>query len=428
MPVNTSIYQAQQPVQAPDVGAMAQRALTLSNLGMQNQQQQINMQTQQAMREAYAANTNPDGSINRTGMLSAIGRVNPQAAMEMSKQFNAMDMAQAQKNAAQADAAEKTLTVTGPAFEYLAKLPEDQRAQAYGGVMKQLSDQGIDVSRMKPTYDPNSFNQYYSTWRQSKPSLEAQVQQSTIAKNQAETALTPVKYKSEVFGSRSPTQAIQEDYNKDVKPIRESQIAMRQMMDNYNNPSPQGDASLKLNAFKIKFPTAPDVNSLEELSKAQGLSDQMKAYISHNLQGTLDPNTRANLMRDAISTYRANYGTYQDTAKRYEGMAQKRNIPLGGMTDEPELTKTFNDAMDFQKQIGPYVPPAERGGGIISGAGKLLSSLVGSAAPKSAVASEKAVPSSSDQAALDWLKNPKTDAASPEAFAVRAKLKRKGLL
>jgi len=374
MPIDTSMYQTIQApqVQYPQPAQLAETSLRLSDLALQNQSLQMQRIAQQrkiaqtqGIQQAYMDNTDPtSGQVDRQGFLSTLGK-NPYTASlatTYATNFAAQDKAQADAKSAQLDVANKTLNITGRAFDYLHDLTEDQRSQAYPGVIQQLKDQGVDTSRMDHPYDPQLFQQYYGTWQKSKPALENALTQANINKTQADVGLLPLQKQNEQFGTRSANAELSQQYNKDVAPIKSSQIAMRQMMDNYNNPSPQGDASLKLNAFKIKFPTAPDVNSLDELSNAQGITDKMKAWLTHNVQGTLDPETRANLMRDAVSTYRANYGTYQTTAQKYQGMAAKRGVNLGGMTDEPELTSTYQDAMALQKNIGPYVPTTQRGG------------------------------------------------------------------
>lgn len=174
---------------------------------------------------------------------------------------------------------------------------------------------------------------------------------------------TEAQIAGEVSGSRSPNATIagQYDDRPAVKSARGSQIAMNQMIDNYRNPSPQGDASLVLNAFKIKFPNqATDVNSIEELQKSQAVPDQWKQHMSQALSGALDQPTRDNLMRDGISTYRANVDSLRGEQQKFGKRAQANGVGDRSFLEEPAVDKTFNDAMGLQKKLGPYVPPAQR--------------------------------------------------------------------
>lgn len=368
MPIDASIYQSVKPipVDLPDPVKTAEAAMTLRQMGMQ-------VQTQNAVRDAYAANTDPQtGQLNQQGFLAHIGKNAPWALPQFQQQYAAINKQQAEAKAAWADAANKALTVTGPKMDYVNSVPEENRPQAYREMLRAVVAQGGDTNGMLPDYDPGFWSQKYQEWQRSEPKLKSLLTQAEIRAKNAEAALVPVKYKNEVFGSRSPTESLAGDYTKDIAPIKSSQIAMRQMFDNFDHPTPQGDASLMLNAFKIKFPNAPDVNSLEELSKSQAIPDQWRKAISQKGKGVFDDETRANLLRDGISTYRANYGTYKDVAEKYRQMAQARDIPLGGMINEPALDRTMAEAEKRQEKLGGYKTPAERGG-----IGGFISSLTG---------------------------------------------------
>lgn len=353
---------------------------------------------QNATRQSFLSNTDSSGNLNRAGVLSDLGKINPQAAMELNNQFVAQDKAKADAQKAQSEAAQTALNNVLPRMDYMAGLPEADRASAYPGIRSQLESEGVDISRMPNQYDPNWFRSAYGQLSTAKPKLEqmskmADIQKtqtdtqkaqaetgkipSEIAKNKAEIGLMGPKLNSELYGSRSPNAELTSQYDKQVAPIRASQLAMQQMYDNYNHPSPQGDASLILNAFKIKFPTAPDVNSLEELSKSQSATDQWKQWAAHATAGGLDQGTRDNLMRDAASTFRANVDSLQGIKQRYLARAKQQNVNDPTLTAEPAIDKTYKDVMDLQKNIGPYVPPAERGG-LMSSVTGFASKLLGS--------------------------------------------------
>lgn len=198
MPIDASIYQnvsQAQPVAPQNPMDVAQKAMSLAQLGMQYQQTAKQMQTQAAIQGAYMRNTDPTtGKLNKDGVLAELGRTAPIAAQQVSGQFAQADEAQAKARTAQVDAAQKTLSYTVPAMHYLAGMPEDQRSQAYSGVMDQLKDAGVDTSRMPTQYDPGHFKQVYgmvdSVGSQMKDYLDNQKTQAETDKAQADAAKT----------------------------------------------------------------------------------------------------------------------------------------------------------------------------------------------------------------------------------------------
>lgn len=198
MALDASIYQnvAQpQPVALQNPMDSAQKAMSLAQLGMQYQQTARQMQAQSAIQGAYMRNTDPTtGKLNQDGVLSELGKTNPMAAQQVSGQFAQANEAKAKAQAAQVETAQKTLSYTVPAMHYLAGMPEDQRAQAYSGVMDHLKDAGVDTSKMPSTYDPGHFQQVYAmtdqVGSQMKDFLENQKTQADTSKSLAEAAKT----------------------------------------------------------------------------------------------------------------------------------------------------------------------------------------------------------------------------------------------
>lgn len=386
MPTDTSIYgNIQQPqIQAPNPLQSMQQAMQLGQMGMQQMQQARQLKTQSDIQDAMYRNTDPQtGQLDQSGVISQLGKTNPLASQQMGESFAAHNKAQAEAKGAQVDAAQKNLSFVGPALEYFHNtVPQDQKADVWPQMVQQLKGQGVDTANLEHPYDPQLEKNYLSVWANNKSHWENLVAQASIPKAQAEI-------KNAEFGGRSPVTTLTDQYANEpaVKIARQSQVAMNQMHDNYKNPTPQGDASLILNAFKIKFPNAPDVNSLEELSKSQAAPDQFKQWASKAIAGGLDQPTRDNLMRDGISTFRANIDAIPDTQKKYKDYAAKNGITAPNL-DEPAISKTWNKVSDLQNNIGPYVPPAQRGGisGAIAGA---LSKITGTGGSRPAQAQEK---------------------------------------
>lgn len=414
---DTSMYANAAPTPVPLNNPLdvANKAMALSTLGLQQQQMQMNQmmmqrqqQTQRSVQDAYSNNTDPlSGQLDRGGFLSDMGK-NPMTAASvpgLQQEFAATDKAQAEAKSAQVDSVQKVVSIGAPTIQTLAKMPENQRAAAYPAYIQNLKAQGVNMSQFPDQYDPQHFQQAAQMMEAGLPAakdyLANNATQATTAETQAKTQLTQAELptamatkaamlQGEQFGSRSPYSTQQDAYNKEVAPIRGSQMAMNQMFDNYKNPTPQGDTSLVLNAYKIKFPTAPDVNSLEELSKSQSVPDNWKQLANKAISGGLDSNTRDNLMRDGISTFRANAGTLADTQQKYQDIAKQDNLPNANFTNEPGITNTLKQATTLQNKLGPYVPPSQRGG-IMGGLSSMAASITGSGGPNKATAAAPSI-------------------------------------
>jgi hypothetical protein len=398
MGIDSSIYQAAKPIaiNIPSPLDAAESQMKLSTLGMQQQQmgyqmaqQRMQMQQQQAMRQAYADNTDPTtGQLNRQGALSQIGQTNPMAASQLSNQWAEQDKNAAEAKSAQLAAAQSAVTVSLPGMEVLNSMPEDQRAAAFPAYAQQWEKQGVNMPNFPKTsdgtylYDPNTFNQAYQNLTKTKQYLDQQTQQTGLASTQAGTAKTLAETKqlntgaalnAELYGSRSPYSTQQDAYNKEpaVATAHQSQVYMQQMLGGYKDPTPQGDASLIINAFRIKNPGAPDVNSLKEMSEAQGIPDQWKNLANKSLNGGMDQPTRDNIMRDGAVAYNSNIQSLSGTQQKYQQIAKLNNLPNSNFTTEPAIDKTNSEVAGLQSKIGPYLPPAQRGG-IMSGVANLF--------------------------------------------------------
>ncbi len=88
-------------------------------------------------------------------------------------------------------------------------------------------------------------------------------------------------------------------------------------------------------------------------------------------------------MRDGASTFRANFQSLEDTRGKYKDMAGDENLPNTRFMNEPAIENTYSKAMELQKQIGPYIPPSERGG-ITGAVADLASKILGTGGSKSA--------------------------------------------
>lgn len=380
MPINTSIYQTAQPVQAPSVADSMQKALTISNMGLQNQnaqlanqQAQYQMQGQQAMRQAFADNTDENGNLNRQGALSQIAKVSPQLAMQIGQSLTDTDKSKANAQAAQADAASKTYNITGPAFDHLASMPEDQRAQAYPGVIQQLKDQGIDVSKMDHPYDPGLFRQYYGAWQNSKESLANQVSRSEIAKNNQD----PFKTGAEELGK----------FNEDV-----NNASSRKTTGSLIDARTRADRVLSLVG---RNPGESDTDYYGRLNQympqvgtevGTSLAAIMQGGVpNESLQKEISPDTVSSKIAALQQKFKseptaANQGAllaaYGDIAQKLRSFSagQLKQITDKSRSAYPYAAKYFPDRMDkIASQIVPATSQPQTSGGSLAGKGSAFS-------------------------------------------------------
>jgi hypothetical protein len=169
------------------------------------------------------------------------------------------------------------------------------------------------------------------------------------------------------------------DKQESVSTAKKSKVYMDQMIAALNDPSPEAHASLFLNALKIKFPNAPDVNSLEEMKKAEPANVKLRNYVNQYLNGTLDPDVVDNLVRDGMTTFRSNLGGFRSQQVQFKktlhdayGLDDKK---ISAITSDQGLDDTEKTVLALQKKLGPYKTPSEKpgfAGGLISKVGGML--------------------------------------------------------
>ncbi len=191
-------------------------------------------------------------------------------------------------------------------------------------------------------------------------------------------------------GNRSSQETGQKEFNANpsVTAARQSKVYMDQMVQSSKDPSPQGQASMFLNALRIKFPTAPDVGSLNELAKSESAPVQMRNIASKYLNGTMDPQMIQDLLRDGISTFESNAGGFREAQSDYQNKLVKQygQTPDAAkmITHDSGIDATSNAVAAMKKQMGPYTGPADNGGATGWVANKISGLLGGVAKPSMA--------------------------------------------
>jgi hypothetical protein len=396
MAIDTSFYSNLQPVKAPDVLDSASKAMNLSQMALQNQQAQRTFAEQDALRQAISKNANPDGTLNREGVLSDLAKTNPNGLMTMQQHFATQDKAASEAQSAKADALEKVHAAALPGFEMLRQ----KGAGAYPAVYQSWKQSGLPMQNVPtPDSDPATIGQWFSTaYPQIKSSvagLNAQKSQSEIAKNNSEVAQAPAKLNEALHGRGAPEKVVGDEYNERIKPYVVAQSNMSQMNEALKNPSPYSDESMLINAMKIKNPGATDVNSIEQIANAQSAGDNLRKAATKYLQGGFDQSTRENLYRDAGNTFNSVYKTYQGEKDRSGARLNKIGVPDSGLINEPAIENTYNEMQGNLKKIGPYVPPSDRGG-VMAGLTGIAGKVFGIGGNQTAAASDSADKSSSN--------------------------------
>lgn len=288
MAIDTSIYsniKPTAPIEQPSLLDSMQKGMQLGQMGKE-------MQTQQAMKEAYAKNTGQDGQLNQQGFLSDLGKVNPQASMQYQKQFAEMGKQNADSQIAKMQATHQILSVTQPAMEYLAGMPEDKRAENYHAVMSQLSGQGIPTQNIPKDaqgnflYDPKQFQQAYKIGHQTKEALDNQLLQAQIGKTNSETGEKQINRLSEAQKNLQGDEL----WKKNAGTIYSGKSALNMIDDASNGKNPGSKAMLPITF--ARFATGDQrINEMEAdaFFKNQPIGDKSRQMWEGLKSGTLDP-------------------------------------------------------------------------------------------------------------------------------------------
>lgn len=158
---------------AYDQGQAAQeRGMRLSDLARQQEKQK-------AIDEAYAKNTGADGTINRQGLVSDLGKAGAgREALEMKADFDAKDQL-AQKNKFELD--DKKMLRVGQLMESVAHMKPEQRAALAPKMHEQLVAWGVvDPSKPPNPYNEDEYQGALRQFRQRKEYQEGQKMQAEI--------------------------------------------------------------------------------------------------------------------------------------------------------------------------------------------------------------------------------------------------------
>lgn len=197
MPFKTDIYQQ---AQGPDVLGSVERGLRMSDFIAQRQNQRLEQEKQNAIKQAYVVDQ--AGNINSQATQANLAKIDPRMAQQFGQE-------QQQQMMQQMDFAQKKIS-TG------SQLLSNANAINWSQTKAQLKGLGLDVNDMPDVYN----EQYKQTHISQAEQLKQQIEQAKLAQTKAETAKTWAevnKTKSEMGGIKltEGEKAVDKDYSKD---------------------------------------------------------------------------------------------------------------------------------------------------------------------------------------------------------------------
>lgn len=173
------------PEQSASPLDMLARALQVKILQQQQQVSEMDLQDRKTIMDAYRE---ASGDLDKTiAIASQKGVSNPAALIKLKE----ASIQQQQQNIALLQAkgtkALQDADMMVAAHDEVAKLPEEQRPAAYQQKLAGLAQAGVDVSKVAPQYDPQTFDMLGLGVKSHKAELEKLAKQEEIKKTQAQT-------------------------------------------------------------------------------------------------------------------------------------------------------------------------------------------------------------------------------------------------
>lgn len=373
MAIDASIYQNLKPVQTPDVADTMQKAMTLRQLAYQNQQQDYSLQKQQALRDAYAKNMNPDGTLNEKGAISDYSQIDPMGGIALGKSLNEMAEQRAKTTSAQADSIPKQMAAVAPVILNLASMPEDQRAKAFDPSMKQLEAMGYPPPNVPKDangnylYDGQHFALASGQLFNSKPYQDYLLTKAEINKNN----MDPMKTGAEELG-KFKDDIVNASSRKTTGALIDTRTRADRILTLLNAGAKPGETPdqrvARLNQFMPQIGT--EVGTSLAAIMQGGVPNE-------ELMKKLDPDTVGAKIANLQQKYKAeptaaNQGAllnaYGEIAQKLRGFSADQLQQITGRVRQayPYASKYYSDRMDkiAEPLLGPSSPQADPSGGI----------------------------------------------------------------
>lgn len=370
MTLDPSIILSGRPVQIQSPFEQAGQAMQLRELQMGLKAKAQAQADDEAIRKAFGSNLNPDGSLNRQGVLAALATSNPMARQKIEHTWAAEDSA---KTKAQADAREAALKVDKAQGQLFAdvgaavlqahndgKPEEAQLAWTQG--LQRAKAAGLNVDGVPTQYDPRMAAGYYQVginalerWKQqegftgfhptegggvvqvngrgqARPVVDAQ---GAPVRPRAQTPAVNVNVGEQKEFTNETT--LRKEYNDEIKGFKGVKDAFKRIEIAGKNNTAASDISLIYGYMKLMDPgSVVREGEFATAQNAGGIPDRIRAAYNNAISGErLAPDVKNDFLKQAQLIYEQALAQQQTVASRYRGIAERFRLnPDNVVTDE----------------------------------------------------------------------------------------------
>lgn len=369
MTLDPSIILSGRPVQVQSPFEQAGQAMQLRELSMNMKAKAQAQADDEAIRKAFAANQNPDGSLNRQGVLAALATGNPMARQKLEHTWATEDAA---RTKAQNDAREAAMKVDAALGKLMAdvggavlqahqegKPEEAQRAWQTG--LQRAKAAGLNVDGLPAQYDPQMAAGYYQIgisalerfkedgyegFHQTEDGTAVQVNKRTgQARPIRDFQGNPIKGRMQppvqvnVGEQKEFTNetTLRKEYNDEIKGFKSVKDSFRRIEIAGKNNTAASDISLIYGYMKLMDPgSVVREGEFATAQNAGGIPDRIRAAYNQAISGErLAPDVKADFLKQAQLIYEQALAQQQAVAGRYRGIAERFRLnPDNVVTDE----------------------------------------------------------------------------------------------
>lgn len=369
MALDPNIILSGRPVQLQSPFEQAGQAMQLRDLQMGLKAKAQAQADDEAIRKAFGSNLNPDGSLNRQGVLTALAATNPMARQKLEHTWATED---ASKTKAQADAREAALKVDKAQGQLFADVggavlrahqegnPEAAQ-QAWKAGLERARAAGLNVQGLPEQYDPRLAAGYYqvgisalerfkeeefSGFHPTEGGGAVQVNGRGQARPVLDPQGAPVRPRVQApavnvnVGEQKEftnETTLRKEYNDEIKGFKGVKDAFKRIEIAGKNNTAASDISLIYGYMKLMDPgSVVREGEFATAQNAGGIPDRIRAAYNNAISGErLAPDVKNDFLRQAQLIYEQALAQQQAVASRYRGIAERFRLnPDNVVTDE----------------------------------------------------------------------------------------------
>ena len=342
MAIDYNIYSTLRNLEAPSWTDAQQKAMSLKQMAMQNQQAQKTIDDQEAMDMALARNLNPDGTINRSKTLGELASMRPSGLSNASKNLSALEKAQGESKLSNFDLVNKVKEYTMPDLLYLDKLPKEQRPQAYQYLKNRWASSGfIPMDNVDPEYNDAWLQRTIGALQNYKPNLENQKIMADIASSKA-SATKQYADIGKIKDEKLPT--------KDQYAAATFGTRAKQAEQVFSDLSKSG-----FDPTSFKSSLSASLPSFLEGTKSEDVKKQLQAQRNF-INAVLRRESGAAIAKDEFASAAAQYfPSYGDTPEVLKQKEQNRKTAIASLLAEggPAMSKVSESIQNISSEM-PY--------------------------------------------------------------------------